>query len=117
MMLNYDITRMKHKVEFDTTKTVTNPYSGVNESTTVPVMSLWCGEYTNTLNQTYTNLGNSVNADIVLAVRHNDQLNKQLQVKYKGKEYKIINIDSDDRLNAFDLITLQSKDGLSNNND
>lgn len=116
-MLNYDISRMKHKVEFDTTKTVTNPYSGVNESTTVPVMSLWGGEYTTTLNQTYTNLGNSVNADIVLAVRHNDQLNKQLQVKYKGKEYKIINIDSDDRLNAFDLITLQSKDGLSDNND
>lgn len=116
-MLNYDLSRMKSRVEFGTTKTVTNPYSGVNESTFVTVMSLWCGEYTNTVSQTYTNLGNNINADIVLAVRHNNKLNKQLQVEYKGKEYKIINIDSDDRLNAFDLITLQSKDGLSNNND
>ncbi|WP_278588719.1 phage head closure protein [Limosilactobacillus pontis] len=111
-MINYDISRMKHRVELGTTKTVTNPYSGVNESKFVPVMSLWCGEYTNTVSQTYTNLGNSINADIVLVVRHNSQLNKQLQVKYKGKEYQIINIDSDDRLNAFDLITLQDKDGL-----
>lgn len=116
-MLNYDITRMKQRVEFGTTKTVTNPYSGVNESEFVTVMSLWCGEYTNTVSQTYTNLGNNINADIVLAVRHNNKLNKQLQVKYKGKEYKIINIDSDNRLNAFDLITLQDKQGLSNHSE
>lgn len=56
-MLNYDISRMKNRVEFGTTKTVTNPYSGVNESEFVTVMSLWCGEYTNTVSQTYTNLG------------------------------------------------------------
>ena len=113
-MLNYDITRMKHKVTFETVKSHENAM-GVNVATPVEVATVWCGEYNNTMSQTYTNLGTHVSADLVLVIRHNPDVNKRLSAKYKGHEYKIIAINSDDRINAFDLITLQDKSGVSDN--
>ena len=114
-MLNYDITRMKHKVTFETVKSHQNAM-GVNITSPVEVATVWCGEYTNTQSQTFDNLGTHVSADLVLVIRHNPDVNKKLSAKYKGHEYKIIAINSDDRINAFDLVTLQDKSGVSDNN-
>ena len=115
-MLNYDITRMKHKVEFGTWDYVADDSLEGGHETFKPLTTVWCGEYTNTQSQTFDNLGTHVSADLVLAIRHNPDVNKKLSAKYKDHEYKIIAINSDDRINAFDLITLQDKRGVSNNN-
>ena len=115
MMLNYDISRMKHRVTFGTYSYVPDDTLEGGHEEFKPTETVWCGEYTNTQTQTFDNLGTHVDADLVLAIRHNPDVNKKLSAKYKGHEYKIIAINSDDRLNAFDLITLQDKSGVSDN--
>ena len=115
-MLNYDISRMKQRVEFGIYDYVSDDSLEGGHETFKPLTTVWCGEYTNTQTQTFDNLGTHVNADLVLAIRHNPDVNKKLSAKYKGHEYKIIAINSDERINAFDLVTLQDKSGLSNNN-
>lgn len=115
-MLNYDISRMKQRVEFGTYSYVPDDTLEGGHEEFKPTETVWCGEYTNTQSQTFDNLGTHVNADLVLAIRHNPDVNKKLSAKYKDHEYKIIAINSDDRLNAFDLVTLQDKSGVSNNN-
>lgn len=114
MMLNYDISRMKHRVEFGTYSYVPDDTLEGGHEEFKPTETVWCGEYTNTQTQTYTNLGTNINVDLVLAIRHNPNVNKKLTAKYLDKEYKIVAINSDDRLNAFDLVTLQDKSGLNN---
>lgn len=107
-MLNYDLSRMQHKAEFGTTKSYdADNFNGYVEYY-VPEFSVWAGEYTNTQSQTYSNLGTDINVDLVLAIRHNPKVNdNKLLVCYQGVIYKIMNINSDNRLNAFDLITLE----------
>lgn len=112
-MLNYDISRMKQQVEFGTYEYVSDDSLEGGHETFKPLTTVWCGEYTNTQTQTFNNLGTHVDADLVLAIRHNPAINKKISAKYKDKEYKIVAINSDDRLNAFDLITLQDKSGLN----
>ena len=109
-MLNYDITRMKHKVTFETVKSHQNAM-GVNITSPIEVATVWCGEYNNTMSQTYTNLGTNVNVDLVLVIRHNPNVKKNYKAKYLDQQYDIVNVNSDDRLNAFDLITLRQAKG------
>ncbi|MCH5385706.1 phage head closure protein [Limosilactobacillus reuteri] len=107
-MLNYDITRMKDKAEFGVTQSFkANNYNGRVEYF-VPQFSVWCGEYTNTQTQTYDNLGTHVDVDMVIVIRHNPNVNSnKILVCYKNVNYKIVAISSDDRLNAFDTISLK----------
>lgn len=103
--------------DFGVTKTVTNPYSGVNEPSFVKLFSLHVYPQKRTLDMQYRSLGtNYVNA-ITLVVRHNNRLNDQLHVKYKGEEYKILNISSDDSANymTYDFLTLQNVKELGGN--
>ena len=103
--------------DFGVTKTTTNPYSGVNEPTFVKSFSLHVYPQKRTLDMQYRSLGtNYVNA-ITLVVRHNNRLNDQLRVKYKGEEYKILNISSDDSANymTYDFLTLQNVKELGGN--
>lgn len=109
-MLNYDISRMKSKVTFETVKSHQNAM-GVNVTSPVEVATVWCGEYNNTMSQTYTNLGTNVNVDLVLVIRHNPSIKKNYKAKYLDQQYDIVSINSDDRLNAFDLITLRQSKG------
>lgn len=109
-MLNYDISRMRRKVTFETVKSHQNKM-GVNVTSPVDVATVWCGEYTNTMSQTYTNLGTNINVDLVLVIRHNPNINNNYKARYQGQQYDIVNINSDERLNAFDLITLRQAKG------
>lgn len=107
-MLNYDISRMKSRAEFGTIKTVEDDTITGSTEYYVPQFTVWCGEYTNTQAQSYDLLGTHIDLDIVIAIRHNPQVNNnRLLVKYDGVQYKIVNINSDDRLNAYDLVTLK----------
>ena len=110
-MLNYDITRMKERATFETVKSRQTPM-GVNIETPVPVTTVWCGEYSNSQQQTYDNLGTHIQVDLVLIIRHNPNIKQSYKVKYKDQQYEIVNINRDDRLNAFDLITLKQYHGL-----
>lgn len=107
----------KEIADFGVTETVTNPYSGVNEPSFVKSFSLHVYPQKRTLDMQYRSLGtNYVNA-ITLVVRHNNRLNDQLRVKYKGEEYKILNISSDDSANymTYDFLTLQNVKELGGN--
>lgn len=114
-MLNYDISRMKHRVTFGTYHYVEDDTISGGHEDFVPMTEVWCGEYTNTQTQTFSLLGLQIDADVVLVIRHNPDINKKVSARYQGKEYKIVALNSDDRLNAFDLVTLQLKKGLRGN--
>lgn len=111
-MLNYDIARMKDKVTFGKSQRIEADTITGGRDIFVPVTTLWCGNYTNTQNQTFDNLGAHVEYDLVIAIRHNPEVNKRLFASYKDKVYKIVAINSDDRIGAFDLITLKQYAGL-----
>lgn len=107
-MLNYDISRMKHKVEFGTIKSFKADNFNGRVEYYVPDFSVWCGEYTSTQTQTYDLLGTHIDVDLTIVIRHNSKVNdRKILVCYKGTIYQIVNINSDDRLNAFDLVTLK----------
>ena len=103
--------------EFGVTKTVTNPYSGVNEPIFVKSFSLHVFPQKRTLDMQYRALGTSYQNAITLVVRHNARINDQLHVKYKGEEYTIINISSDDLANylTYDFLTLRNVKELNAN--
>lgn len=103
--------------DFGVTKTTTNPYSGVNEPTFVKSFSLHVFPQKRTLDMQYRALGTSYQNAITLVVRHNAKINDQLHVKYKGEEYVIINISSDDSANylTYDFLTLRNVKELNAN--
>lgn len=107
----------KEIADFGVTKTVTNPYSGVNESSFVKSFSLHVYPQKRTLDMQYRSLGTDYDKAITLVVRHNNRLNNQLCVKYKGEEYTILNISSDDSANymTYDFLTLRNVKGLGGN--
>ena len=71
--------------DFGVTKTATNPYSGVNEPNFVKSFSLHVYPQKRTLDMQYRSLGTNYANAITLVVRHNNRLNDQLRVKYKGE--------------------------------
>lgn len=103
--------------DFGVTKTVTNPYSGVNESSFVKSFSMHVYPQKRTLDMQYRSLGTDYDKAITLVVRHNNRLNNQLCVKYKGEEYTILNISSDDSANymTYDFLTLRNVKELGGN--
>ncbi|POH13434.1 phage tail protein [Fructilactobacillus sanfranciscensis] len=103
--------------DFGVTKTVTNPYSGVNEPSFVKSFSLHVYPQKRTLNMQYRSLGTDYDKAITLVVRHNNRLNNQLHVKYKGEEYTILSISSDDSANymTYDFLTLRNVKELGDN--
>lgn len=115
-MLNYDLSRMMHRATFGTTKTVEDDTLEGSHEEFVAQFTLWAGEYTNTQLQTYTLLGTQQSIDLVIVIRHNPKVNKELLVHYQGNEYKIAAVDSDERIGAFDRVTLQLKGGYKDNN-
>lgn len=113
-MLNYDISRMDSKAEFGKVEEFeASNYEG-RIGYFVPQFTVWAGIYSNTQTQTYDLLGAHINVDLVIAIRHNSKVNdNKIMVFYKDVFYKITNINSDGRVNGFDLLTLQrDKSGM-----
>lgn len=103
--------------DFGVTKTITNPYSGVNEPSFVKSFSLHVYPQKRSLDMQYRALGTSYQNAITLVVRHNPKINDQLHVRYKGEEYAIINISSDDSANylTYDFLILRNIKELTAN--
>lgn len=104
----------KH-AEFGVTKSILNKNSGVNEPQFVKQFSLHVYPQKRTLDMQYRALGTNYQNAITLVVRHTHLINDQLEVKYDGEKYRIINISSDDSANyqTYDFLTLQRVNGES----
>lgn len=86
-----------------------NPKNGNPQKGFVASFSRWFGYRTQSLNQQYTFMGNSITDTKLIAIRHDDAVNKSLNVRIGQDVYDIILISSDDRSarETFDLLTLQ----------
>lgn len=107
-MLNYDISRMRERVTFGTLGTYLDPETHqLFNNKFKPVFTVWCGPYTQTQSQIQTALGLKIELDAVIVIRHTKKVNSEnVFAKYRGKLYKVLSIDSDERLNAFDIISM-----------
>ncbi|AEV94892.1 phage head-tail joining family protein [Pediococcus claussenii ATCC BAA-344] len=65
-----------------------------------------------TVNQSVNVTGRLVEAERMIVIRHNKQVNDQLLANLDGKLYTIISINSDDDLNAFDVLALKNYRGI-----
>ena len=94
---------------FGTIKSVQSENSIGYKSEYVEQFSLWCYPKKRTLRQQYDLYGTELDDSLVLIVRHNSKINKQLKVKYNGEIYDILNISSDDSLNymSYDYLTIK----------
>lgn len=103
------------RAEFGVTKSILNKNSGVNEPHFVKQFSLHVYPQKRTLDMQYRALGTNYQNAITLVVWHTHRINDQLEVKYDGEKYRIINISSDDSANyqTYDFLTLQRIDGES----
>lgn len=113
-MKNYKLSRMNKRCEFgvygDSGKV--NPNFGTTIQEFVPSFTVYCGEYTATMIQSETLLGLKVDNTRQIVIRHNPKVNSKQLVHLDGTEYKIININSDDGINTFDVITLTEHQGI-----
>lgn len=106
-MKNYDVSRLKRRVAFGTVKTVENDNIGDYDTEFVPEFTVWCGDYTQTMMQQYTLLGEDIKAVKSIAIRHNDKVNDSIQAQLDGVVYNVTAVNSDSDINAFDVVTLQ----------
>lgn len=97
------------RVGFGNIKNTLNKNVGDYDSEFVSQFSLWCYPQKRTLSQQYQLLGQELQDSIILIVRHSEDINKQLQVKYNDQLYDILDISSDDSLNymAYDYLTVK----------
>lgn len=117
LLLNYDLSRMKQRVTFGTVKTIPDDTLEGSHTEFVPITTVYCGEYTNTMNQTFTNLGTKTDVDLVLVIRHNPLVKQGIRAKYQDTEYRVAAVNSDDRLNAFDEVTLRLTNKVGTDSD
>lgn len=104
--------------DFGSSKSVTNEFTGVSESTFVKQFTLHVYPQKRTLDMQYRALGTDYQDARTLVIRHNKRVTNSLQVQYEGKTYKIISISPDDSSNyqTYDFLTIQSVEGESTTN-
>ena len=107
--VNYRPYLFNQIADFGRPKTVTNRNNGMQVAKFVKEFSLHVFPQKTTLNRLYETIGTQYEDSITLVIQHNPKVNDSLQVVYKGKTYKIINISVDDSANyvTYDFLTLQ----------
>lgn len=98
---------MRHKAVFYTVGERLSK-SGVTIPTKQKAFTLHYAQIKITLNQRFYATGQSLKGTVIIAVRHNDNIDETMQVELKDGIYSIYDIsrDSDDYI-AYDLITLK----------
>lgn len=98
------------RVSFGIVKSVQNDNSMGYRQEFVEQFKLWAMPQKRTRNQQYQVFQTELQDSIVLVIRHNLKVNKQLKVQYDGKLFDILDISSDDSLNysAYDYVTIKS---------
>ena len=111
-MLNYDLSRMKYRATFGKAEATFDPeLHRMGKEKFKPILTVWCGTYSKTQQQIQIEIGMKLTVDETIVIRHNEKVNDEnVFVKYRGGLYKIVSINSDDQLNAFDVIDLVKSD-------
>lgn len=88
--------------------TEVNPNTGEAIEVFQASFSRYAGRYSRTLSQ-QAELAGTVLADTsIIVIRHSDQVNDQMRVKFSGDLYNIVSISSDDSTAvSYDLITVR----------
>lgn len=109
-MKNYKLSDLKHECIFGTTKSKENA-AGVNIPYFVPQLNKMYGNMSNTIQQNYLVTGLKIEYSNNIVVRHDDRLKQMTVVKIDGVVYEIQKYEPDDRINAFDTITVGKVNG------
>lgn len=106
-MVKYSPHQFKNICEFGVYKSKTNAF-GTSISQYVKSFSLHCYVAKRTANVKYQLIGTKYEDSITLVIRHNEKVEKNLVVNFKGQEYKIIDIvaDESDNYQKYDFITV-----------
>lgn len=109
----YNIARLKHTIDFgdESDAYETNPNTGMPETEFVKAVTVRCGTYSLSVNQTLSLTGTRTTDDLILVVRHNDDLRQYHEAMYEGVKYQVSNWSVDETLNAYDLVTLTKISG------
>lgn len=96
-------------VQFGTVDSVENDNTGDYSSEFVFQFSLHAYPSKRTISQQYQIVGTFLEDTTIIVIRHNEQVNKSLQVKYNGQIYDIVDISQDDSLNinSYDYLTIK----------
>lgn len=116
-MLNYNLSRMQHTIELGTmTEDDFSPEPNA-EKTFTPAMKLRCGSYIIT-SRSYAGvlLGQQETETVNVVVRHNKNILNHDRARYMGTVYRVASVQTDERPNAFDILTLTTKEKSENNN-
>lgn len=105
-MKHYDLTRLKHRCNFGDIESKKNPYTGVAVPMFVPKEPRYYGEVSNTMEQNYLVTGLKLEYSTNIVVRHDKNLKDYQAVMIDGAVYNIEKYESDDTINAFDVVTL-----------
>lgn len=104
-MKSYQLSRLKHECIFGTTKSYENG-AGVNVPYFVPQLTKMYGNVSNSIQQSYLVTGLKIEYSNNIVVRHDKQLEQMTVVKINEFVYDIKKYEPDDRINAFDVITI-----------
>lgn len=105
---------MRHKAIFYTIGERTS-ISGVTIPARVEAFTLHYAQVKITLNQRFYATGQSLKGTVIIAVRHNPNIEETMQVKLPDGFYSIYDISRDyDDYISYDLITLKKVDKVGN---
>lgn len=110
LMMNYKPSDFNKRVSFGKVETVVNEINGNTTQTFVPQLILKYAPKMRTMTQQYTILGTKFEDSILIVVRHNKNLQKNLLAKMPdGKYYDIVGISPDDsnKVITYDIVTLK----------
>ncbi|MGX7692067.1 phage head completion protein [Lactiplantibacillus plantarum] len=68
-MKNYNLNRLNKRAQFGTVKSVENLINGTTKQQFVPLFTVWCGEYTLTVNNTISLTGTTATTDELIVAR------------------------------------------------
>lgn len=110
LMMNYKPSDFNKRVSFGKVETVVNEINGNTTQAFVPQLILKYAPKMRTMTQQYTILGTKFEDSILIVVRHNKNLQKNLLAKMPdGKYYDIVGISPDDsnKVITYDIVTLK----------
>ena len=110
-MKNYNLNRLNKRVQFGTVKSVQNLINGTTKQQFVPLLTVWCGEYTLTISNTISLTGTTATTNQLIAVRHDDRITTTLEAILDGVTYRVAGVSSDSEMNAYDVVTLTKVNG------
>ncbi|MBR7567682.1 phage head closure protein [Lactiplantibacillus plantarum] len=110
-MKNYNLNRLNKRAQFGTVKSVENLINGTTKQQFVPLFTVWCGEYTLTVNNTISLTGTTATTDELIVARHDERITTALLALLDGVTYRVAGISSDSELNSYDVVTLTKVNG------